>query len=64
MKEELLTMFEYAVENNMWDMAVGLYSEVVKEYKSDADISMYADKKMELINIRRRNRGDMQGYGW
>ena len=61
MKDDVLELFSYAVENNLWDIQRGLYSEVINSYKSNPEVINYADEAMRLMNIRMNNmRGGME----
>ena len=67
MKDELLTMFEYAVENNLWDLIRGLYPEVINSYRSKSEIIRYAEEAMKLMAIRQkhmREEYDNEGNGF
>lgn len=55
MKDNVLELFEYAVEHNLWDLQRGLYSEVLSSYKSNPKVINYADEAMRLMNIRMNN---------
>ncbi len=52
MKDNVLDLFKYAVENNLWDLIRGLYPEVVQEYREDYTVISYAEEAIRLMNIR------------
>lgn len=55
MQDDVLELFEYAVENNLWDLLRGLYSEILHEYRSNAQVINYAEEAMRLMSIRMNN---------
>lgn len=55
MQDDVLELFEYAVENNLWDLQRGLYSEVINSYKSNPEVINYVDEAMRLMRVRRNN---------
>lgn len=55
MKDDVLVLFQYAVENNYFDMIRGLYPEVINSYKSDPNIVKYAEEAISMMGIRLNN---------
>lgn len=53
MNDELLAMFEYAVENNMYDLIRGLYPEVLETYTSDKEVIQLVENALNLMSTRR-----------
>ena len=52
MKHDVLELFIYAVEHNLWDLQRGLYPEVISSYKSNPKVINYANEAMRLMNVR------------
>ncbi len=52
MKDDVLELFMYAVEHNLWDLQRGLYPEVISSYKSNPRVVNYAEEAMRLMKIR------------